>query len=78
MQNKLVNHDLHYNYMKHMRGHQTNQKKKYAMPNNAQKPIKTQAILARMMCPLERPMRGLFYTCIIDIQHGKTTSRKRL
>ena len=78
MQNKLVNHDLHYYYMKHMRGHQTNQKQKYAMPKYDQKLIETQSMHARMICPFERPIRGLFYTCIMDIQNGKITSGQRL
>ena len=78
MQNKLVNHDLHYNYMKRMRGHQRNQKQKYAMPKYDQKPIETQSMHARMICPFERPIRVLFYTCIMDIQNGKITSKQGL
>ena len=78
MQSKLMNHDLHYNYMKHMRGHQTSQKQKYAMPKYAQITTETQSIHVRMKCAFGRPCKGVFYTYMIDIQNGKITSGKRL
>ena len=77
MQRKLVNHELHYNHMEHMKAHQTSQKQKYAMPKYAQITTETQSMHARMMGSFERPIRGLFYTYKIDMQDGKTTSGQR-
>ena len=78
MQTKLVNHELFYNYMKHMRAHPTSQKQKYFMPKYAQITTETQSTHATMMSPFGKPCEGLFYTYMIDKQKGKTTSRNKL
>ena len=78
MQNKLVNYDLHYNYMKHVKDYQTSPKQKHGMPKYDQKPTETQSTHARMRCSFERLCKGLLYTCKIDIKNGKTISGKRL
>ena len=77
MQIKLVNNKLHYNYMEHMKAHQTSQKQKYAMPKYAQITAETQSTHTRMMGSFERPIRELFYTCMMDTHNGKTTSGQR-
>mgnify|MGYP003703490087 CR=1 FL=1 len=78
MQYKLVNHDLHYNHMKHMRSHQISQKQIHGMSKYDQKPTETQLTHVRMKCYFDRPCKGLFYTCKMDIQYDKTTYGQRL
>ena len=71
---RRVNHELHYNYMEHMKAHQTSQKQKYVMPKYTQINTETQSMHARMMGSFGKPIRGLFYTCMMDTHNGKTNS----
>ena len=66
MQRKLVNHELHYNYMEHMKAHQTSQKQMYAKSKYAQITTETQSMHAKMMSSFGRPCKGLLYTYMIE------------